>query len=282
LIPTDFKKLVLAVTPPFFVYVYRHLKSPHKGANYLWDGVYKNYRDIPTFGDGYNGDVWINSRTASTKSLIDALERGGSIPVTIGFRYSSLAFLTAIILQRKTTVHVLDFGEAMGKPILNLLKSLLTSDSVENFVVDNERSCESGASLSKKDSRIHFNFQLDDSIPDVDIVFVSVVLQYIQDYQATIQALAKYHPAYFLYTLLSAGEIPTYASVQRNLKGSVLPAWFFNIDELSTILTDVGYELVFRASIEEDRLDMVNFSNEHRLNHMINLLFSRQLTQGKV
>jgi len=277
----DFKKLVRAVAPPFLVDVYRHLKSPHIGG-YLWDGVYAHYRDVPTVGDGYNGDVWINSRTASTKSLIDALEGKGTIPVTMGFRYSSLAFLTALVLESKSTVRVLDFGGAMGFAYPQLIKSLV-SDSVEYFVVDNERSCERGSSLFKKDPRIHFHAHLDDSIPDVDIVFMSGVLQYIQDYQGIIQILAKYHPTYFLYTFLSVGDIPTYASAQRNLKGSVFPAWFFNIDELCAIMTEVGYGKKFKASVEiEDKLDMSNFPSGYRLNHMANLLFSRQLHHGKV
>lgn len=278
----DFKKLVRAVAPPFLLDVYRHLKSPHVGG-YLWDGVYEHYRDIPTMGDGYNGDVWINSRTASTKSLIDTLNGKGTIPVTMGFRYSSLAFLTAVVLQRKTTVRVLDFGGAMGIAYPQLKKSLAMSDSIEYFVVDNQRSCERGTGLFEKDSHIHFHTELNDSIPDVDIVFMSGVLQYIQAYQEVIQILAKHHPTYFLYTFLSAGDVPTFASAQRNLKGSVFPAWFFNIDELEAIMAEVGYGLIFKASMDtEDKLDMSNFPRSYRLNHMANLLFSKQLHHGKV
>ncbi len=273
----DVKKLFRAVTPPFFVDVYRHLKSPHH-SGYLWEGIYANYQDVPTMGEGYNGDVWINSRTASTKSLIEALEVGGTVPVTLGFRYSSLAFLAALVLQNNDIVRVLDFGGGMGVAYPQLRKSLCALDAVEYFVVDNQRSCEMGATLFRKDPHIHFHAQLDESIPDVDIVFISGVLQYIQDYQGIIQMLARYKPAYFLYTLLSAGDIPTYLSSQRNLKGSVFPAWFFNVHELEAIMARVGYELMFKASMQtEDHLNMANFRKDYRLNHMANLLFSRQV-----
>lgn len=271
------KKLFRAVTPPILVDVYRHLKSPHH-SGYLWEGIYPSYQDVPTMGEGYNGDVWINSRTASTKSLIEALEVGGTVPVTLGFRYSSLAFLAALVLQNKDTARVLDFGGGMGVAYPQLRKSLFAPDAVEYFVVDNERSCEVGATLFRKYPHIHFHAKLDESIPDVDIVFVSGALQYIQDYQGIIQMLAGYHSAYFLYTFLSAGDIPTYMSSQRNLKGSVFPAWFFNIHELEAIMAGVGYGLMFKASMgTEDQLNMANFRNEYCLNHMANLLFSRQV-----
>jgi putative methyltransferase (TIGR04325 family) len=274
-IPMDLKKLIRAVAPPFLVDVYRRLKSPHLGG-YLWRGIYTHYREVPAIGDGYNGDVWINSRTAYTKRLIDDMEGRGTIPVTLGFRYSSLALLAALVLESKSTVRVLDFGGAMGFAYPQLIKSLV-SDSVEYFVVDNERSCEKGASLFNNDPRIHFQPQLDDNIPNVDIVFMSGVLQYIEDYRGVIHSLVKYHPTYFLYTYTSAGDIPTYASAQRNLRGSILPAWFFNIDELCAIMTEVGYRLIFKASVApEDKLDMSNFPSEYRLHHMANLLFSKQ------
>jgi hypothetical protein len=81
-----------------------------------------------------------------------------------------------------------------------------------------------GRKLVSADPRISFHESLDESVGNIDIVFLSGVLQYIRDYKGTLKVLAGLRPSFILMTYISAGNIPTFASSQVNLRGSVLPA----------------------------------------------------------
>jgi putative alpha-1,2-mannosidase len=71
-----------------------------------------------------------------------------------------------------------------------------------------------------------------------------------------------------------AGDIPTFVSGQLNVPGSVLPVWFFNLQELIGKVEALGYRLAFKSAL--DRVfDMSNFPPTHQLHRQCNLLFSR-------
>jgi putative methyltransferase (TIGR04325 family) len=155
-----------------------------------------------------------------------------------------------------------------------LLNGLADAASLEYFVVDNARSCLEGRRLFAGDQRIHFLDHLPADLPPLQIIYMSGVLQYVEDYPAALQRLAGYRPDCFLITYLAAGHIPTFAAAQVNLKNNVLPTWFFNRGELCRLMAEAGYHLAY-CGASGQALDMRNFPASHRLERMADLLFIR-------
>ena len=251
-----FKTVLRALTPPAIMALYRYFRKQDTPI-FMWGGIYSNYRDVSVTGDGYRGDVWIKSRSAQTENLAKASDRLCTIPPFVESRYSLLGFLAAINLEKQGVLKILDFGGAMGIAYVHLLSTVVNSQDVRYYILDNERSCEEGSRIFADDERVQFVSSLTEIPRDIDIVFMSGVLQYIEDYATALKSVLTKKPRYCLITLLSAGDIPTFACEQTNLEGSILPHWFFNIDEIIMLMKVNQYQLIFKGSAEP----VVNMDN---------------------
>jgi putative methyltransferase (TIGR04325 family) len=141
-------------------------------------------------------------------------------------------------------------------------------------VVETERSCVAGREIFSDDPRISFLERLPPESHRPDIVYLNSVLQYIDDYAGLTRTLCRYRARYLLFARLSAGDVPTYATAQLNVPGSVIPYWFINIDELLGIMRSEGYKLLFEDLLAR-KYDQANFPARYRLGHARNLLFAR-------
>jgi hypothetical protein len=92
--------------------------------------------------------------------------------------------------------------------------------------------------------------------------------------------LAEYQPQFFLFVDLASGDIPTYATAQKNIQGSVFPYWFINAREIVDLMADLGYKLIFRG-LQDREFDQNNFSETYRLKRACNLLFACQSAMNK-
>lgn len=263
----NIKRLIKRIAPPILVDIYggRYL-------GYIWKGVYQHYQDVPVAGEGHDGDVWVSASRAYGERLL-AASKEGPIPVGGANNRALLPLLASVIYKNLGRVRILDFGGGMGVTYLHVISSLVECDSIEYHIVETKRTCEAGARLFENDGRVHFHTMLPD-VSEVDVVFTAGVLQYIEDYKGIINKLADYNPMYFFYNALQAGDIPTYATAQRNIKGSVIPCWFFKIDEILDVMATRKYALIFR-SVSEQVHDQSNFPEEYRQERRCHLLFAK-------
>lgn len=276
------KEILKQVIPPILLKMYRKIGDPHL-SGFLWTGKYLRYSDVKAQGEGYRGRVWITSRSSQTQIVRKEIENGNGIPIVRGFRFGSLALLASLVSPRSQKLRILDFGGGMGVAYPQVLHSLGEEFPLEYHIVENSESCIEGRKIFIGDSRIQFHEGLDNSLTNIDIVFMSGVLQYVDDYSAIIHSLIKLHPSFVLMTFLPVGSMSTFASAQVNLKGSVLPTWFFNLNELISIFTSLKYQLLCKLSIEpEDCIDMGNFEEEDQLNHMSTLFFANMESDDNV
>lgn len=270
----NWKHLIKQLTPPIVLHAYRSLGNPYR-RGYLWSGTYPSMDDITAKGAGYHGSVWLDSRLDQAKTVISAPALPDAVPLVSGFRYGSLVLLTALFGATKEYLRILDFGGALGIAYAQILRSAYLPPHFEFHVVDNRESCINGRKLFSADPRISFHESLDESVGKIDIVFLSGVLQYIRDYKGTLKVLAGLRPSFILMTYTSAGNIQTFASAQVNLRGSVIPAWFFSVQEITDLMNVLGYRVLLKLSVDpEDRIDTSNLASERRLTHMAALLFS--------
>lgn len=239
---------------------------------FIWDGIYDRFDQVPVLGQGFASAEWLNDMERYTRSAVMAIDNGAAIPENVP-QYHAL--LASLIASSDGPVRVLDFGGGMGIGFANVRRCTSDGLTLDYLVVDNDESCARGRQLLKEFPSVRFATKLPEESTGVDIMVLSGVLQFVADYQDVLTTLAKHQPSLWLFTFLPAGDIPTFASAQRNVPGSILPVWFFNLEELKTKIEALGYRLVFKSAL--DRVfDMSNFPWTHQLPRQCNLLFRRQ------
>lgn len=239
---------------------------------FIWNGVYENFGDVPTAGQGFASEAWLTDMERYTRAAVDALRSDRAEVVPNVPQYHAL--LSMLVASTKP-VRVLDFGGGMGIGAVNVRRSIGAGMPVEYLVVDNEESCEWGRRLLGDFASVRFMSELPRDVESVDVVVLSSVLQFVEKYEELLSELAAFRPEHWLFTFVPAGEVPTFASAQLNVPGSVLPVWFFNLDELVQKIEALGYTLVFKSALERV-FDMSNFPLTHQLPRQCNLLFRRQ------
>ena len=257
---------------------------------FIWDGIYERFDQVPVMGQGFASAEWLSDMERYTRSAVMAIDNGHErLPANVPQYHALLASLVATFASGDRQVdagdrevesggrpvRVLDFGGGMGIGFANLIRCLSAKSNLDYLVVDNEASCERGRQLLEDLSTVTFATELPDPSFDIDIMVLSGVLQFVENYDELLTTLAKFKPSLWLFTFLPAGDIPTFVSAQRNVPGSILPVWFFNAGELTKKIESLGYTLAFKSTL--DRVfDMTNFPPTHQLHRQCNLLFRRQ------
>ena len=241
---------------------------------FIWDGVYANFGEVPTVGQGFASDAWLTDMERYTQTAVTALRSAG-IPANVPQYHALLSLLAASLPVTERPVRVLDFGGGMGIGFANVRRCMAAEIPLEYLIVDTEESCERGRRLLRDFSSVRFMSELPRDVESVDVIVLSGVLQFVEEYEKLLSDLSALRPSFWLFTFLPAGDIPTFASAQLNVPGSVLPVWFFNVNEFVLKVEALGYQLVFKSAL--DRVfDMSNFPSTHQLPRQCNLLFRRQ------
>ena len=241
---------------------------------YIWEGIYSRYQDVPAAGDAFGGDYWIDRTRSYTEESLSASRDSGFIPVGVTGEHLILPLLASLRCKARGQVNILEFGGGMGIAYIHVLNSLVNCQSINFHIVESERVTEEAVRLFEHDKRVHFYSKLPAQLPDLDIVYMSSALQYVEDYTSLLKILAGYGAKYFLFVKLSAGDFQTYATAQKNVPGTTLPYWFINVKEIVELMAAAGYSLIYKSALEQ-RYDQDNFPEEYRLGQACNLLFSR-------
>ena len=235
----------------------------------VWTGVYAHYEDVPVSGPGFDGERWAAITRAHTEFAL-AASRGGA-PVRATGDRALLPELATEVLTERGEVRIVDFGGGMGISYIDV-RAACGPAVIEYTVVETEAVCAAGRSLFASESAIRFVTSLGQVNQGVDIVYVSSALQYLPDPLAALRELASLGARYILLVNLSAGEIPTYATAQRNVPGSVIGYWFLALDVVREVLRAQGY-VERRASFSQRTLTGFDVPRRYRLARGRNLLF---------
>jgi putative methyltransferase (TIGR04325 family) len=242
----------------------------------VWTGVYTRYEDVPVSGPGFEGERWSAITRASTEFALAAW-RGGA-PVRATGDRALLPELAAGVLAERGEVRIVDFGGGMGISYVDV-RAACGPVVLEYTVVETEAVCAAGRSLFAADSAIRFVTSLGQANQGADIVYVSSALQYVPDPLAALRELASLRARYMLLVNLSAGEIPTYATAQRNVPGSVIGYWFLALNVVTEVLQAEGY-VQRRSSLSERTLTGFDVPRRYRLARGRNLLFEASPVSG--
>ncbi len=256
------------MTPPIF-------RDRNRRRKVIWEGVYEHYRDVPTDGLGFDENVWIEQTRRMTEMLLES--ESFSPHVDTVFEDHAILPPTVVSLvgdAREATI--LDFGGGMGVSYIHLRQCLASTFTTWYHVVECPRVCQVGSVLltanGNMDENITFHESLPESIPDLDLVYICSALQYVEDYAGLLQSLARLRPKAILLAKTSAGDVPTYVTVQVNMPGLSVPYWILNVDELVDIMASAGYALRYQSVLPRE-YHQNNFPERYRFRRARNLLF---------
>lgn len=237
---------------------------------HFWKGIYRHVRDVPSIPTSHA--FFVDFATITDLEILrDRARHSGTIPKDTVGEYMLLGLLAAVGRRKTAGLKILDFGGAVGSDFIHLTASLAKCPPIEYHVVEIEKAAREGARLFAGEPRIHFHTEAP-SIVNLDIVFLKGALQYVEDYSSLLLKLCSLGATYFLFVNLSAGDFPTYATMQKNVPGTAMPYWFINVSEIVALLSEQGYELIYKSALEPD-YDQSNFPPEYRMGRTCNLLF---------
>jgi len=266
------KEFLKQFIPPIVLSLYRRITR----RAYVWEGVYASFKDVPLAGPGFNGDALAVPTVAYTQEAIRSATGNKAIAPDVINDYALLAQLASVARQRSGNLKVLDFGGGVGINYVHLLSGLGEVPALDYHIVELEWACRAGPRLYPGDGRIHFHRTLPEALPDLNILYMSGVLPYIEDYAGLLRTLCAYRAEYFLISDLPAGAFATYASAQKNVRGTLMPSWFFNANEILEIMRQQGYALICKGATEQV-YNQDNFPADRRLERgrASQFLFSR-------
>ncbi|MGK7344879.1 MAG: methyltransferase, TIGR04325 family [Candidatus Nitrospinota bacterium M3_3B_026] len=246
----------------------------------VWEGVYPSFRGVPATGAAFDGETWISRSLAEMEKIRRAAMDRKTTPSVCGFRESVAPVVAATAGIGKNRVTVLDFGGGMGRLYYETRVALPGKLGLKFHVVEKEAVAKAGAEFFADEPDVKFHTVIPGDIGAVDIVHLGSSLHYIENWRGLLGELSSLGAPFFLIEDLPAGDIETFATLQRYYT-SRIPVWFFNTAEVIGEMEKNGYRLVFKSSYiarihgEERPMPQDNFEPERRIGHSCNLLFAR-------
>lgn len=248
----------------------------------VWEGIYQDIREVKAVGNGFNSDTWVDQSKAKVEKYLASLNEDNPIP-TVPLRPTLLPIVATMVKKnQKGNQKIIDFGGGLGFSYLSFIESCVRAKDYEYHIIESEEVCKAGEELFSTHSNLFFYPDIQDlSFEKADIIYMNSVLQYIADWKSLLSHLLGLKPGLFLLDDVSAGDIPTFATVQ-NYYVSKLPCWFFNVNEIITLFESYDYTLDYKSTFlgtvlgKTQELPMSNFPSEYQLDHSCSLLFNRR------
>jgi putative methyltransferase (TIGR04325 family) len=267
------KNLLRQITPP----ILQRLVRKWKGHHYIWEGIYPSFRHVPTHGPGFTSENLVQGN----RYYIELLKTSGSDRTGIN---DETVLLPPVVATVQTyyarPLKILDFGGGLGQCYLKLKNTMPNIGAIEYHVVEMDWAVREGRSVHGNDAGIRFHATLAQAPTDVDIVYTNGVLMFFEDYERALRQLCRLGPRFILMVNIAVGSFTTFASAHRKVgTNSSVPHWFFNLAEISNIMTEEGYSLIFKGT-HEACYDLSNLPEAFRLPNgsPSNLLFRSTAT----
>lgn len=241
-------------------------------------GVFKTFKDVPQINQGYHNEDWLENISNEIKSRIQRIKEAKFLPPASRKNSitSLLPLVVSLISGKNGKTVILDFGGGMGVGYLNCLQSLPDFDGIF-YVIDTIPNNKYARTLFNNRHEVEFfDLEIPEPIKEVDIVYIGSSLQYVENYEKVIHRLASLNPDYIFLTDIFMGTMPTFATLQVNIKEIGIALWIFSYEEIIRLLNDEGYSLIYKSSNFQPFYDFGNFPAEFELRDSYNLLFGKK------
>lgn len=210
---------------------------------------------------GWSVEAVVNSEKAKWEGYCRNLEG----PAPLGFSHEhtnlsvirnprfhnvhiSYAYVLALVAHQKNRISVLDWGGSLGHYYL-LGKAVLPEVQIDFHVKEVSLMAKVGKQLNPE---VHWYDDESCLEREYDLVMMTGSIPYIEDWQATLQRIARSVRKYlFLFRFPIVEDSPTFVAIQRIYHSQMLHQ-FLNQTELLEVVKDTGLVLV-REFVVGDR-----------------------------
>jgi putative methyltransferase (TIGR04325 family) len=271
------KGFIKQLIPPVIINAYhgiRYGKNVPDGP--IWEGVYKSMEEVPVKKDlfqDHDGGNWARMITENTARVLEQGKAFKTIPYDVRGDHMLLPLLASVALKGRDSLEILDWGGGAGVEYIHLMNGLPDNKQIKYTVLELETVCREASALFSADKQISFVSALPPG-KKFDIVLIKTALQYATDYRSVIASLCACAPEYFFFIKLASADIPTYATLQKNIPGMNMAHWFINTGELIRLMKGHGFSLIYKSALDQE-YDQSNFPEEYRMGKTCNLLFAK-------
>lgn len=239
--------------------LWRCLKSLKIKRSLSFSGNYASWSDAKKFSSGYDS-IQVMQRVADSALKVKrgeaVFERDSVCFYHTEFRWPALTCLLSVAASRSGTLNVLDFGGALGSFYFQHHRFFSSLNRINWSVVEQEQFVQFGLD-HMQDSALCFYESVESCISQqsVDIVFLSSVLQYLEDPIRTLTSLAEADAPYILVdrTPFIAGSKNrlTVQTVPKEIYDASYPAWFFSEENFIATMKSLNYHLILEFPCDE-------------------------------
>lgn len=244
------------------------MKEPR---SYGWKNViYQSREELPSDVKTFDNPEWVEKQNNRIRNMIIS-ER----ELLIQRNKILIQYVNSI---KKENVTVLDYGGSLGTSYLPL-KDNNSGKKLNYHVVEVPGMVKTANKVFVSDSCINFSSTIPEDLDQVDIVYIRTSLQYSEDWRKTLQSLFNIGATYFILAHVSAGDIPTYLTLQ--LWGSYeIPYWFINKNELKQVANQNQYNCVddhvcYDMTTDAGWETYKHFPHRYRLQELSNIIFKK-------
>jgi putative methyltransferase (TIGR04325 family) len=251
------KALIRDLCPPLLLKLVRQFRSKN---SISFTGNYSSWADAQLHASGYDTDeIFQRVRAAALKVKCGeaVFERDSVCFYKEDYRWPALACLLSIAAEKDGKLNVLDFGGALGSFYFQHNKFFKRLKSIRWSVIEQAHFVAFGRNeFQSAELRFYPNIDACLSNEKVDVVFLSSVLQYLDNPTSMLMELAKIKAGYILIDRTPFIESPndrlTVQSVPKSIYSAIYPAWFFSTQQFNTLISTVGYQIIEEFDCDDD------------------------------
>jgi len=254
------KKVIKDLCPPIILNVLKGSKD--RGPEF--SGVYNSFSDVPKMKSNvWESEIWIKQQQKKINGYIKREESNdpNRFVSFTAFGAGNGVLLNSInSLSANKEIKVLDFGGGTGLQYFSLKNLFLHPENVKWIVVDSKRLADLSQDLH--DENISFSEEIVDD--EVDILFISSTLHYIDSYKKLLTVLLEKRPKFVQLERLHAGSIEKPFVTMQDVGSfeSRTPIWCASVDEIVNIFTEHNYELMIKFPIESETYPESSYSSD--------------------
>jgi len=225
-----------------------------------FEGNYSSWQEAVNVAEGYDAPTIlerVREATLKVKRGEAVFERDSICFYHEEYRWSPLACLLRVAAENGGVLRVLDFGGALGSFYFQHRKHFQFLKEVRWSVVEQAHYVECGRT-EFQDESLHFYESMSECLDDgnIDVIFCSGVLQYLEDPHAMLGKFSKRGIKYILLDRTPFIEADqdrlTVQTVPASIYSASYPAWFFSSALFKSELNKLGFNQIVEFDGEDD------------------------------
>lgn len=277
LVNKNLRLILKQFSPPVVLRMINVLLKKKYTPAITYEGVYESFEQVfSIYGPQpeYSTDAAFKDSVDKAREIITQFNASALSP---NWSTQRINILTSYLSGFKSPeIKVLDIGGGFADTYFNL--KLSNSKKLDYRVIELERTVTACKEIFKEFPELKFYSSLEDLGFNPDVIYFGSSLQYLKDWREILNFGSQCGASSVIISDTAMGPIETFVAAQVNMPGIVIPRYVFDINEIRSIISKHGYELVHESSNFYTFHNFDNYAPSYREILHKNLIFKRRNT----